>query len=202
MSDPDPYAPPPKPGAIPTPEAPAGAPGPPGPPPTGGSPDARPAPTPPSPYSPTAGAPSGARTPPYAAPPYLTPPGSPGYGSVPPGYGAPAGGYGYGYTAYPATPTSSGRAVAVMVLGIVSLVGLCLYGVTVVCAIVALALAPGAKREIRASNGWRTGEGMVRAGVICSWICIALAVVGIIAVVAFAVALSNGPSSASATFGA
>lgn len=194
MTDPNPFAPPPPDATghegTPPPAAPPASP----------PPAAQPAPYPypASPYSPTAGAPVTPPMPAAAGPVY--PPQQPGYG--PP---TPPGGYGYapGYPPYPvATPAVSGRAVAVLVLGIASLVGLCMYGLTVVCAIVALALAPGANREIRASNGWKTGEGMVKAGVICSWICIALAVVGILAIVALFVVAANDPSFASSSFGA
>lgn len=61
-----------------------------------------------------------------------------------------------------------------MVLGIVGLAMMCGLGLGVVAAIVSLALAPGAKREISGSGGALTGEGMVKAGVICSWICVGL----------------------------
>jgi hypothetical protein len=62
-----------------------------------------------------------------------------------------------------------------LVLGIVGLVMSCGI-VGIVPAIVALALAPGAKREIAASGGAVTGGGFVTAGVICSWIAVALVV--------------------------
>jgi hypothetical protein len=40
-------------------------------------------------------------------------------------------------------------------------------------------MAPGAKREIAASEGTVTGEGLVKAGVVCSWISLGLVVAGI-----------------------
>ena len=67
-----------------------------------------------------------------------------------------------------AGPRTSGRAVAVLVLGIVSIPATCLWGVGLVTAVVALSLAPGARREIRGSGGWLTGEGLVQSGVICA----------------------------------
>jgi hypothetical protein len=91
-------------------------------------------------------------------------------------------------------PRTSGRAIAVLVLGIVSLVLLCGYGVGIITAIVGLALAPGAKREIRESQGAVTGESFVRAGVVCSWITVGLFVVGLIAIallIAFGAATSS-----------
>jgi len=71
-------------------------------------------------------------------------------------------------------PRNSGQATAVMVLGIVGLSIFCLYGIGVIPAIVGLALAPGARRQIRMSGGTLTGEGFVKAGVICSWVTIGL----------------------------
>ena len=62
-----------------------------------------------------------------------------------------------------------------MVLGIVSLVLSCLCLVGIIPAIVALALAPAAKREIARSGGQLAGESFIKAGVICSWIAVALA---------------------------
>jgi hypothetical protein len=106
----------------------------------------------------------------------------PGYGEYgqpyPQQYGPP--GYGYGY---PAGPRNSGRAVTVLVLGISSLVLLFACGIGFIPAVVALALSPGAKREIRESSGQVTGEGMITGGVITSWIAIALTVLGIALIV-------------------
>lgn len=74
-------------------------------------------------------------------------------------------------------------------LGIVGLALSCGWGIGVVAAIVALALAPGAKREIAASDGALTGDGFIKAGVICSWITVGLTVAFILYIVA---ALSFG----------
>ncbi|MBA3743260.1 MAG: hypothetical protein H0X00_10100 [Sporichthya sp.] len=59
-------------------------------------------------------------------------------------------------------------------------------------AIVSLCLAPGAKREIAESRGALTGEGQVKAGVICSWVTIALT---LLAIVAFGVLLASVDSN-------
>jgi hypothetical protein len=108
----------------------------------------------------------------YAAPP------PPGYAAPPPpsGYGAPQGGYASPY----ATSSSSGRATAVMVLGIASIPLLCMCFTGVITAVVALALAPGATRDIAAADGRLGGAGQVKAGVILSWIALALAAVLVI----------------------
>lgn len=69
----------------------------------------------------------------------------------------------------PPVQRTSGNSIAVLVLGIASLT--VFWGIP---GIVALFLAPRAKREIAASQGGLGGAGMVRAGVICSWISIGL----------------------------
>jgi hypothetical protein len=98
-----------------------------------------------------------------------------GYPPPPPGYGYPPQGYGY-----PPAPQNAGKAVAVLVLGIAGLVLTCSYGIGIIPAIVALALAPGAKREIRASGGQVTGEGLVKAGVICAWVAVGLGLLALV----------------------
>jgi hypothetical protein len=109
---------------------------------------------------------------------------APGYGG--PGYGAPgygAAGYGYdpaAYAGYGYGPSNSGKAIAVLVLGIVSLPGLCLCWAGVITAIVALALAPSANRDIRSSGGMVSGDGFVKAGVICSIVALVLGALFII----------------------
>ena len=64
---------------------------------------------------------------------------------------------------------TSAQSVAVLVLGVASLTVF-----WAVAGVVALFLAPGAKREIAASNGMLGGGSMIRAGVICSWVSIAI----------------------------
>jgi cytochrome c biogenesis protein CcdA len=68
--------------------------------------------------------------------------------------------------------------VAVLVLGIASLVTGCCIGV--IPAIVALSMAGGARREIAASGGRLSGDGFIKGGVICSWISIGLTAVAIV----------------------
>lgn len=158
-------------------------------------------PAPPSHTPPVADAPApgyGAPDPGYGAP-------DPGYGAPAPGYGtppvtgteqpdffgAPVAPAGYGAPApqqpwgppsgYAAPPRTPGKAIAVLVLGIVSLVLMCGYGIGVITAIIALCLAPSAKREIKASPYTLTGAGLVTAGVICSWIAIGITVVAVLA---------------------
>ena len=105
------------------------------------------------------------------APPPPPPPPQQSYGQqygppAPTGYGAPG-------------PSTSGRATAVLICGISSLL-LLLAGVGFIPAVVALVLAGGAKREIAASNGSLTGLEFVKTGRICSWITIALTVIAVV----------------------
>lgn len=128
----------------------------------------------PSPWS-TPAVPPAAPPPPPS--PLQPPPLQQSYGEqqygppAPTGYGAPG-------------PSTAGRATAVLICGIASLL-LLLTGFGFIPAVVALVLAGGAKREILASNGRLTGLDFVKTGRICSWITIALTLVAVvIAVVA------------------
>lgn len=103
-----------------------------------------------------------------------TPQGTPPeYGAPPPGYGAPPpppppgyGGPGYGGPPMGGPPQNSSKAVAALVVGIVSpILGLCCAIIGLV-GIVAVVLGRNAQKEIAASNGRLTGEGMAKAGVI------------------------------------
>jgi hypothetical protein len=81
-----------------------------------------------------------------------------------------------------------------MVLGIVGLVGVCLYGLGLIAGIVGLVLGYVAKREIRASDGRLNGSGMATAGIVLGWICVALTLV-LIAVVVVALVTSSQSTS-------
>jgi|tagenome__1003787_1003787.scaffolds.fasta_scaffold20629353_1 hypothetical protein len=114
----------------------------------------------------------------------------PSYNQQPP-YGQPQQAYGqqpYGQQPYggqgPAKPwgLTSGKATAVLVLGIAALVLFCCLGAGVIPAIVALVLAPGAKREILASDGAVTGLSQIKAGRILSVIALVLTVLGAVLV--------------------
>ncbi|MCB0916764.1 MAG: DUF4190 domain-containing protein [Actinobacteria bacterium] len=75
-------------------------------------------------------------------------------------------------------PQASSNAIVALVLAIVSWVAF-----PVIPAIVALVLASKATKEIRASNGWLTGEGMALAAKIMSWINIGFAILATIFVI-------------------
>lgn len=82
---------------------------------------------------------------------------SPAYQSPPPGQGKPV-----------------GLAVASMVLGIVSLVVLCIWWISIPCGIVAVVL--GAIARGKAKRGEAGGAGMAMAGLICGCVGLALAI--------------------------
>ena len=87
-------------------------------------------------------------------------------------------------------PRNSGMSIAVLVLGIVGLVLVCGYGIGIIPSIVALAMAPAAKREIAAAGGQLGGAGFVKAGVVCAWVAVGMAIVVIVLVAIIAAATS------------
>jgi hypothetical protein len=99
---------------------------------------------------------------PFAAPRPGEPGPAPGNGP-PPGAGAP-------YAGWQPAPQTSGRSVAVLVLAVCSFVVF-----PVIPAVVALALAPGASRDIAAAGGRLTGDGLLKAGRIVAWVNLGLA---------------------------
>ena len=118
------------------------------------------------------------------------------------GAGAPGAPYGQpGYGPYgPTVPQTAGKATTVLVLGIVSLVMMFTCGLGFVTAIVALVMAPGAKREIAESGGRLTGESQVRTGSILSWVTLgltALAVIALVVVVVVAISVGDTTSGSS-----
>jgi hypothetical protein len=74
-------------------------------------------------------------------------------------------------------PTSSGKAVAALVLGILGLVSC-----GPIAAIPAIVVGRSAQREIDASGGMVTGRGLATAGVVLGWIEVAVMVLGALAV--------------------
>ena len=127
-------------------------------------PHAAPAPTPSHLPSPTAGS---ALPPPPAAPANPAWPGA-----------APAPQQPYPGQPYPALPRNDGRAIASLVLGIVSLA--CAGYLGILLAVPAVALGVRARRAIAASNGWRRGDGMAVAGIVLGIIGIVISIVSIV----------------------
>lgn len=116
-------------------------------------------------------------------------------GGTPPGYGAPPpppppgyGGPGYGGPPMGGPPQNSTKAVAALVVGIVSpVLGLC-CAILGLVGIVAVVLGRNAQKEIAASHGGLTGAGMAKAGVILGVIGISLGLVMTIVNIALLVA--------------
>ncbi|MDP8993358.1 MAG: hypothetical protein M3N31_09970 [Actinomycetota bacterium] len=118
--------------------------------------------------------------PPGQPPPYWGPPQPPPYGYGPPPQ------YGYG----PQPPTE-GMAITALVLSIASVMFLFTFflaPVGLVLAIVALALCPSAQRKIEGSGGALTGEGLITASKIISWISIGLIALGVLVLGIIAIA--------------
>ena len=98
----------------------------------------------------------------------------------PPGWTPPPGYYGYA----PALP-NDGQAVAAMVLGIIALVGMCGYGLSLALAPVALFLGRASMKRIDASHGQLGGRGLAQAGFIMGIIGTVLLALGILVVGVF-----------------
>jgi hypothetical protein len=82
-----------------------------------------------------------------------------------------------------------------MVLGIVGIVGTCLYGLGVIAGVLALVFGYRARREIRQVGPARLdGEGQARAGIILGWVSVGMTLLGIAAVILVLIAApSNAP---------
>ena len=124
--------------------------------------------------------------------------GQPGYGQGQ--YGQPgAGQYGqgqygvgqYGVQGYEQQPPVAGMAHAVLWTAVGGLV-LMGTGLGWIAAIVALALTPGARREVLESQGTKRGLGFLLAGKICAWVNIGLTVLLVIALVVLFAAVGAG----------
>jgi len=101
------------------------------------------------------------------------------YGPPPPG--------GYGQPQYGGMPQQHGSATTALILGILSFVCCGLLGIP------AYIIGKRAEREIEASNGALTGDGMAKAGWILGLIAIVLMVLGILV---FILLLAGGLMSA------
>lgn len=113
---------------------------------------------------------------PAANPPGFPPP--PPGAQVPP---APAPQYGL-------VPPNNRFAIPALILGILSITGLCCYGVGgPVLGVPAAILGHISKREIRESGGAQGGQGMAQAGFITGIVGSALGVLGVIVIIAFIV---------------
>ena len=85
-----------------------------------------------------------------------------------------------------AAPRNSGLALASMICGIVSLVGMCCY-LGVPCGIAAVICGHMANSEIKRAAGGVEGKGMATAGLITGYIAIGISLLMIIAIIVSAV---------------
>jgi putative exporter of polyketide antibiotics len=83
----------------------------------------------------------------------------------------------YGHGGY-AAPRTNPKALWSMILGILGIVFCGLFA-----GIPALILGNTAKKEIAASHGAETGEGMAKAGVILGWVSVAISALGLLLVI-------------------
>ena len=133
------------------------------------------------PYQPPVPPPAYPQQPTYGAPGYPQQPGYPPYGApgyLPPGYGV--------------VQQNEGLAVAAMVIGIVSFVLACGYGIGLLGSPVALVLGRISMKRIDQSGGQLGGRGMAQAGFIMGIIGTILLVLAFIALVVVIVAAANG----------
>lgn len=83
-------------------------------------------------------------------------------------------------------PQTSGKAIASMVLGIVSIVTCMFYGLPgIVCGTIAVVLARKAEVAIQVGEAPVTSRGMAKAGRVCGWVGISLGIVYLLLVVAY-----------------
>ena len=118
------------------------------------------------------------------------------YGQPP--HGSPYGPYGPSGPYGGAPVATSSKSTTVLVLGIVSLVMLFTCGLGFVTAVIALVMAPGARREIAESGGRLTGESQVRTGTILSWVTLGLTALGAVllaVVIGVAISVDDGAGS-------
>jgi hypothetical protein len=165
-----------------------------------------PPPTPPNPYAapePGVGGPPPTTPPTYEQAPYgQAPYGQEPYGqpSYPqPGY-PPAPGYPGAPYGYAAPPPNDGGATAAMIVGIVSLVLACGYGIGLLGAPVALVMGRRSMKRIDASQGTLGGRGMALAGFVMGIIGTIFLVLAIILGVVLAIAFATGGFDSGSSF--
>ncbi|GAW48928.1 MULTISPECIES: DUF4190 domain-containing protein [unclassified Nocardioides] len=142
--------------------------------------DPGPGPEQPGPYG--GGAPPPYQPNPYAQQPYQQTPYQQPYGAPPPS----------GYPPYQQTPPTEGLGLAAMIVGIVSLVLSCGYGVGLLGSPAALIMGRISMKRIDRSEGQLGGRGLAMTGFILGIVGTVLLVLAIIAVVVVIVVAVNG----------
>jgi hypothetical protein len=106
--------------------------------------------------------------------------------------------YGYAYPGQPlAAASTSGLAIASLVVSCAGVLGLCAYGLGGYLGIVGAILGHVGRRQIRERG--ESGEGLALAGVIIGWLTTAIAVIATAAIVFFVVWASGQESGSSPT---
>ena len=120
-------------------------------------------------------------------PPYPSGENSDDSASTPPGYPPPPPNFQTPYGQQPGLVAPNNRfAIPALILGILSITGLCCYGVGgPLLGIPAIILGHIAKREIRESAGAQGGQGLAQAGFITGIVGSVLGVLGFIVVILF-----------------
>lgn len=148
------------------------------------------------PHDPTTGGPFGGPPPP---PPYGQQPPYPQQPYQQP-YQQPFPQPPYGYTPPTPPPPTDGLALASMIIGIVSLVLACGYGIGLLGSPAALIMGRIATKRIDASGGALDGRGFAQAGFILGIVGTVLLVVAIVLVVIIIVAVANGSFDSSGSY--
>jgi len=81
---------------------------------------------------------------------------------------------------YAAPPQSDSTALVSLILGALSLVAF-----SILAGIPAIILGNNARKNIRASGGRLTGDGLAVAGIIMGWVSVGFAVIGILLIIIF-----------------
>lgn len=105
-----------------------------------------------------------------------------------------------------AATQSSGRAIASMVLGIISIITCFAYGlIGMPCAVLAIIFAKKARLAVQAGTAPATSLGMATAGRVCGWVGVGLNSIGLILffvyIAIFIVAMFAGATGAAGGFG-
>jgi len=146
-----------------------------------------------NPYGEPSGAPSGYGEPPYGAPSYQQPSYQQpsGYPPPPQQWGPPQQ-PGYPYGSGFAPQQNDGLALAAMIIGIISLVLTCGYGIGLLGSPVALVMGRVSMKRIDRSGGRLAGRGMAQTGFVLGIIGTVLLVLALIALVVVIVVAVNG----------
>jgi hypothetical protein len=124
----------------------------------------------------------------YQAPGYPSG-GDPNAAGQPPMAGYPP----HGYPVVVASPPTNGLSIAALVVAVVGALGICGYGLGGYIGIVGAILGHVSRKQIRERG--ESGEGLATAGIIVGWIAGGIAILATLAIVGFAIVVSQQPSN-------